>query len=84
MLNENMTADDVLRLIRFDADKYELSAADALPALTEILAEQTGKISVDDFTTLIAIGSVLYRQARPKTWSATPGFGLSLSPASFA
>jgi hypothetical protein len=58
-----MTAHDILELIEHDARSFHLRAADALDAFAEILAGFAGQISADDLTTLIAIGSVLYRKA---------------------
>jgi hypothetical protein len=58
-----MTADNILRLIEHDAETFHLSGADALPAFAEIIAELSGRITAEDLTTLIAIGSVVYRAA---------------------
>jgi hypothetical protein len=58
-----MNAQDVLGLIQRDAGSFHLSAGDALPVFAEILAELARRVSADDLTTLIAIGSVLHRTA---------------------
>jgi hypothetical protein len=58
-----MTAYDILQLIRRDAESFHLSGSDALPAFAEIVAELSGRITAEDLTTLIAIGSVVYRAA---------------------
>ncbi|SAL06988.1 hypothetical protein AWB78_08355 [Caballeronia calidae] len=58
-----MTVQQILALIQQDADSFSLAASDALPAYAEILAEVVGHVTPDDFTALIAIGSVLRRNA---------------------
>jgi hypothetical protein len=69
-----MTAYDILQLIRRDAESFHLSGSDALPAFAEIIAELSGRITAEDLTTLIAIGSVVYRAAGAR--DAT-GIGIS-------
>jgi hypothetical protein len=58
-----MNAQEILQLIECDANSFYLAAADALKAFAEILAEQADHLRADDLTTLIAIGSVLHREA---------------------
>lgn len=60
-----MDVQDILKLIEHDARSFHLAATDALAAMAEILAELAGHINADDLTTLIAIGSVIYREAEP-------------------
>jgi hypothetical protein len=57
-----MIAQNILKLIEHDARSFHLRAVDTLDAFAEILAEIAGQISTDDLTTLVAIGSVLYRK----------------------
>jgi hypothetical protein len=58
-----MTAQEILDLIEHDASSFRVAATDALEAFAEILAELATRISADDLTTLVAIGSVIYRDA---------------------
>jgi len=68
-----MTAYDILRLIGHDAKSFHLSGADALPAFAEIVAELAGRITADDLTTLIAIGTVIYRDTQSVMQDVMPG-----------
>ncbi|SAL07248.1 hypothetical protein AWB78_08495 [Caballeronia calidae] len=58
-----MTAQEILELIKRDARLFHLSGRDALPAFAEILAEHARQLRSSDLTTLIAIGTVIYRDA---------------------
>ncbi|WP_250479884.1 MULTISPECIES: hypothetical protein [unclassified Caballeronia] len=62
-----MTVQQILELIQRDANSFSLSASDALPAYTEILSEVAPHVSSDDFITLVAIGSVLLRNAQAES-----------------
>ncbi|WP_250479989.1 MULTISPECIES: hypothetical protein [unclassified Caballeronia] len=59
-----MTAEEILELIRLDAENFFLHPAQALPAYSEIVAELSDRLNIDDLTTLVAIGSVIYRDAQ--------------------
>lgn len=74
-INETLVTD----LIRRDAESFVLLPSDALPAYVSILAEIASELSADDMTTLVAIGSVLYRAAAKGLAEVTWKAGVTLS-----
>jgi hypothetical protein len=56
-----MTATQVFSMIQHDANDFQLLATDALAALTEIVGELSERINEDDIATLVAVGSLIYR-----------------------
>jgi hypothetical protein len=75
MLNNGatMSSRDILELIALDARSFHIAATDALGAFAEVISECAARINANDLTTLIAIGSVLYRAAGER--SAPSGAG---------
>lgn len=59
-----MSKTDILARIEREAATYHLPAATALDAFADILADLAGQIEPDDMSALIAIGTVLMKQAR--------------------
>ncbi|WP_455285957.1 hypothetical protein [Cupriavidus necator] len=59
-----MEREEIMCLIEEDAKSFYLPPRHALPAFVDILAECRPCLSAEDFITLIAVGSLIYREAQ--------------------
>jgi hypothetical protein len=64
-----MTQDEILGMFREQADKMQAetpSPNDVIFDLAQLLADSRGRLSKENFETLIRIGGVLYKEGRSR------------------
>jgi hypothetical protein len=60
-----MTQDEILAMFREEAERTPTApASEAILALAQLLADSRGRLSKENFETLMSIGAALYKQGK--------------------